>query len=416
MPLFASVLAGSNRLGAPLLCLLLLAGCPTTANDDDTVDDDDTADDDDAEPDLADQTFEPFEPWAEPLLDYIDALTAEYGASGFHYTVWDLALYEGRMYLGYGDADINSGRVFPTEARYFDDPEAPDLWAADVAVDEEMIEQYRRFPGDDGLYIAGLDATEDDLVGNAYNRHPDTDWVKSRTLEHALHVHDIALFGGDLYASGSGCTWDEYDAFQISSMLWHSADGGETFEVVEKMINPTSGDARWVRLLPLGGELYLFGYRTDTQYINDFIPYRFDGETLEPFEDMDRKLADNTWIVGDGLGLVSAISFPVFGDAVYASYLLAEGGGVEELDALGDATVMDAFGLGDGRWLLLVRDGTLYGDTPSEDHEILLTADFEDFHVLASYTGDTGPASLALWEDALHLGLQDGTIWRAVPR
>jgi hypothetical protein len=397
---------------------ILLAGCPTADGDDDDTTDATADDDTGGQPDddLEDTTFAPFEPWAEPLEDYIDALTAEYGGEGFHHSVWDLALYEQRLYLGYGDADINSGRIFPTEARYFEDPDDPGLVTSDFAVDEEMIEQYRHFEGDDGLYIAGLDATEDDLWGNAYNRHPDTAWLKSRTLEHALHVHDIALFGDDLYASGSGCTWDEYDAFQISSMLWHSSDGGETFEVVEKMQNPASGDARWVRLLPLGEELYLFGYRTDTQYINDFIPYRFDGETLEPFEEMDRKLADNTWVVGDGLGLVSAISLPVFGDAEYASYLLSEGGQVRELDAIGDTTVVDAFGLDDGRWLLLVREGTAHGDTLSSSHEILLTADFEQFHALASYDDDTAPTALALWDGALHLGLQDGTIWRAVPQ
>jgi len=403
--------------------LLGTPGCPSgddddsagTPGDDDTGDDD-TAGDDDSASGTGDDGFGEFALWSEPLTDYIEALTAEYGATGFYRSVWDLSVYLDRLYLGYGDADINSGRIFPTELRYFDDPGAPDDWTSDFAVDEEMVDQYRQFDGDDGLFISGLDATEDDLWGNAYNRHPDTGWVKSRTLEHALHVHDIALFGGDLYAVGSGCTWEEYDAFQISSMLWHSTDGGENYEVWEKLQHPDTGDARWVRLLPLGSEMYLFGYRTDTQYITEFIPYRFDGATLEPFDSMNRLWVFETYVVADGLGLVTGLNIPSFGDYTYEAYLLEEGGAVTEIGGMGDVTVVDAFGQEDGSWLVLARDGNLYGDPPGELHRVLLTHDFSSFEEIASYTGDSFASALASWQGSLYLGLEDGTIWRAEPR
>ncbi len=407
--------------------LLALNGCPSDGDDDDSTvvgDDDDQADDDDSGGDdddsaggLADTTFEEFGLWSEPLLDYVEAMIPEYGEGGFHTSVWDLTLYLDRMYFGYGDADINSGRVFPTELRYFTDPDDPDTWEVDFSVDEEMVEQYRQFDGDDGLYIAGLDATEDDLWGNAYNRHPDTEWFKSRTLEHALHVHDIALFDGDLYAVGSGCTWDEYDAFQISSMFWHSSDGGESFEVVEKLINPGQGDARWVRLLPVGDELYLFGYRTDTEYITDFLSYRYDGLELDSYSGMARMWVSDTHVIDATRGLAFALWVPAAGDYTYEAYILEEGGLVTEIEGMGDVTPLDAFPVGDGRWLLLVRDGNLYGDPAGEDHWIYLAdATFTDFTPLATYSGDPAPVSLAYWREVLYLGTDDGTVWRARPQ
>ena len=400
-----------------LAALSWLVGCPAEGDDsavpgdDDTEGDDDSAGDDDTTP-----TYGAFEAWAAPLDDYVEALTAEYGEDGFYRTVWDLAVYMDRLYFGYGDADINAGRIFPTELRYFTDPDDPSGWSSDFVVDEEMVEQYRQFDGDDGLYIAGLDATEDDLMGNAYNRHPAGDWLKSRTLEHALHVHDIALFDGSIYSVGSGCTWEEYDAFQISSMFWRSDDGGETFEVVEKLPNPQTGDARWTRMLPLGDELYLFGYRTDTEYINDFIPHRYDGEELEVFSEMERIWVLDSHVVGPSLGLLTAVYIPAAGDITFETYLLAEGGAVTQLDVLGEVTVVDVSPDETGGWLLLTREGNVYGEAPTDQHAILATTNFKEFAQVLTYTGEVPPSSLTAWNGALYLGRDDGTIWRAVSR
>ncbi len=394
-----------------LLVLVLAVGCPTTDDDDD-----DSAagdDDDDDAVDLSQLTFGEFDDWAEPLEDYIDALTAEYGGDGFHHSVWDLAVYEDRMYFGYGDADINSGRIFPIELRYFTDAGEPDGWVSEFAVDEEMVEQYRQFAGDDGLYIAGLDATEDDLMGNAYNRHPATDWVKSRTLEYALHVHDVAVWDGALYASGSGCTWDEYDAFTISSMFWTSTDGGENYEIVEKMIHPSVGDARFTRLLPLGDELYLFGHRTDGQYINEVIPHVYDGSDLTALPDLDNRWVWETWPVSDARGLVSAVKFG-FGSLTHLAYLLEPGGNTDDLAEFDEETLVDAFEVTPGQWILLAREGNVYGDPPGTAHRILHTTDFDDFHELTTFEADdTWPTSVGYFGGYLFLGLDDGEIWRA---
>jgi len=393
-----------------LALVLCLPGCPTGDDDDDSAADDD---DDDDGIDLTAVTFGEFDDWAEPIEDYIDALTSEYGGNGFHHSVWDLAVYQDRLYLGYGDADINSGRIFPTELRYFTDPDDPESWASEFAVDEEMVEQYRQFAGDDGLYIAGLDATEDDLMGNAYNRHPDTGWIKSRTLEYALHVHDAALWDGALYASGSGCTWDEYDAFTISSMFWTSTDGGETYEIVEKLIHPEVGDARWTRLLPLGDELYLFGHRTDGQYVNELIPHVYDGSELTELPDLDRKWVQESYPVSDELGLLSAIKLG-FGSLTHEALLLTPGGDADPIDELDEETLVDAFEVAPGQWILLARDGYVYGDAPGTTHRILFTTDFDDFHPLTEFEADDAwPTSIGYYGGYLYLGLDDGEIWRA---
>ncbi len=388
-----------------------LLGCPTGDDDDDDSTSGD--DDDDDGIDLTAVDFGEFDDWAEPIEDYIDALTAEYGGNGFHHSVWDLAVYQDRLYFGYGDADINSGRIFPTELRYFSDVDDPETWTSEFAVDEEMVEQYRQFSGDDGLYIAGLDATEDDLMGNAYNRHPDTDWVKSRTLEYALHVHDAALWQGTLYASGSGCTWDEYDAFTISSMFWTSTDGGETYEIVEKLIHPTVGDARWTRMLPMGDELYLFGHRTDGQYINEVIPFVYDGSDLTELPDLDSRWVWETWPVDDEHGLISAVKFG-FGSLTHETYLLEPGGAIDDLGEFEEETLVDAFEVAPGEWILLSREGHIYGDEPGTAHRVLFTDDFNDYHLLTTFEADDAwPVSVGYYGGYLFLGLDDGEIWRA---
>jgi len=94
-------------LSLSLSALLVLAGCPSDdpdddsapADDDASADDDDSAagDDDDSAGGLEDTVFEEFDPWSEPLLDYVEAMIPEYGEGGFYTHIWDLSLYMDRI-------------------------------------------------------------------------------------------------------------------------------------------------------------------------------------------------------------------------------------------------------------------------------------------------------------------------------
>jgi hypothetical protein len=151
----------------------------------------------DASPDagearLAGRTCGALGEWATPLTDYIAAGEAAVANGRFMRGVHDLAVFEDRLYVGYGDADVNLGRVIPIEVRAFrsdDDPTA----TAETATAEEQVEQFRAL--DDGLWIAGVDATEDAWLGNVYRRTAGP-WVKLRTVGNGVHVHDVAAWGG----------------------------------------------------------------------------------------------------------------------------------------------------------------------------------------------------------------------------
>lgn len=105
--------------------------------------------------------------WAEPLRDYLAVGERQTMGGAFLRAVQDLAVYDDRLYLGYGDANINLGRATPIEVRSFRDDGAAEA-AAEFRSDEEQLEQYRELDGD--LWIAGVDATEDAWLGNVYWR------------------------------------------------------------------------------------------------------------------------------------------------------------------------------------------------------------------------------------------------------
>ncbi|MFZ3102543.1 MAG: hypothetical protein WA131_01425 [Desulfitobacteriaceae bacterium] len=111
----------------------------------------------------------------------------------FAKNVWDMQVYNGRIYLGSGDCGKNSGA---TPVIYYDP--ATKNFATQFKVDEEQIDQYKVLNGK--LYIPGTDATESWDFGNFYTMDNDK-WTKFRTVPNANHVWDMAFFNGQLYAA-----------------------------------------------------------------------------------------------------------------------------------------------------------------------------------------------------------------------
>ena len=53
---------------------------------------------------IADQEFGAFEEWATPIADYIELGDGTQYASVYNKSITDLIVFDGRMWLGYGDA------------------------------------------------------------------------------------------------------------------------------------------------------------------------------------------------------------------------------------------------------------------------------------------------------------------------
>ena len=361
-----------------------------------------------ATPDISAMQFGPFEQWASPVQDYIEINTEVLGHTNFMFDIHAMTVFQDRLYFGYGDANLNLGHNTPIEIRYFTQPE-PDAWTFDFITDEEQLSRYRS----DGelLMIPGVDATEDGLMGNAYTMSASGDWYKSRTLQFGWHVHDIIRLGTDIYACGSGGTGDDYQNSTVNAFVWKSVDGGETFQIQVQSPHPEPpGDHRYVHLLKSSGQLYVFGYYSD-QYYSYGLAYRLVDGAVELWSEMLNFFVTNTIQVSDELGLVAGVKIA---DPLKAGVVLVTANGREDTDMLVGNTLLEGMPLGDGRAVLLYRQGDAHPgqvNGPWAFHVGLF--DQNQVTKLATLVGDIQAVSVAFWRDSLYLGLQDGTIWRS---
>jgi hypothetical protein len=397
------------------------AGGPPAA-----VADDASTDAGPADPRIAARRFGALQPWARPIDDYLAAGEAAHGAGGFLRGVHDIQPFDGRLFLGYGDANVNMGRLVPIEVRAFDDPARPTA-TAEFATDDEHVERYRRVGA--RLWIAGVDATEDAWLGNLYERPAGGSWTKHRTVRNGVHVHDVGAFDGAAWAVGSGATPDEWGAGDIHAHLWRTYDAGASIAVVARHHNGGAGDARWVRLLPVTGgaapALFVFGYTSDARGSIATLPHG----TVGPGEGAVTPLAaghplqyvfvTETDPLPDGAGLVRGVE-------AARTPLLAVTHHVTGRDAaapvahLAGRTVVDvSLHEETGELLVLSEDGDDYLSGLERSAWTLrleVTADVTDeraWSTLLEWQADVRPRSVAYWRGALYHGDDDGTVWRA---
>ena len=138
-------------------------------------------------------------------------------SEAFARNIWDLQAWDGRIYMGYGDAVVNTG---PTKVFAYDPVSGKVVH--ETTVDEEAIFSYRVFG--ERLYMPGVDAVG--LPDGAlYVR--DADGWTALHLDDVVHAFDVAvlpdrtcvvvqdtqdvLFGGAVLCSGDGgASWDRY--------------------------------------------------------------------------------------------------------------------------------------------------------------------------------------------------------------
>lgn len=136
----------------------------------------------------------------EPTVRIGNPTLARYPASGDARprSIWDLHVFDGRLYLAHGDYWNNRG---PT-----------DLWTYsgdgtnfvnEFVVPEEMIWDFFEYDGK--LFIPGYDARAVLTPSSVHildpERDPNPGWQTLSTLVDGVHSHDIALFQGTLFAS-----------------------------------------------------------------------------------------------------------------------------------------------------------------------------------------------------------------------
>ena len=166
-------------------------------------------------------------------------------------TPWDLALFNGRLYVGLGNAandgpTANAGPV-PVWAYALDQGR----WLQEATLSEEEISNF--VPHGKQLWITGADARGSWRWGNLYRRSSTGSlWWQDRRLPRLIHAYDLAWHQEAMVVAGNGpdavATGPATD--RHGSALAISRDGGRRWSVQRL--------AGWraTALLPLAGELF----------------------------------------------------------------------------------------------------------------------------------------------------------------
>ena len=169
--------------------------------------------------------------------------------------IYDLCLYEGRIYVGTGDMINNRG---PIKVWSFDNALDPVVFADEFTVDEEQVEIFRTY--DSTLFIPGMDARESWDFGNYYFKANST-WTKRRTIPYAVHVKDIAKYNNKL------CVLDMGGALAMGgangSRLMVSDDNGLTWSMITNQFIGEQYYTAFYNLLPFKEFLIFCGIVQD---------------------------------------------------------------------------------------------------------------------------------------------------------
>ena len=147
-------------------------------------------------------------------------------------TPWDLAFFDGRLYVGLGNSSNQgpSANAGPLPLLAYDLQQR--RWQREAVLPEEQISRF--LIARDQLWIAGEDPLESWRWGNLYRRRSrERFWWQQRRLPRFIHAHDLAVHQGRLLVAGNVSDAVAHGAPQDrhGSALALSVDDGKTWSV-----------------------------------------------------------------------------------------------------------------------------------------------------------------------------------------
>jgi hypothetical protein len=114
---------------------------------------------------------------------------------------WDLAAFDGRLYVGLGDYDNQgaSANAGPVPVYAYDPLSG--VFERQTTLDEEQIDRFYVFGPE--LLVPGTDPRQSWDLGNLYRRSLEGQWYKLRTLPRTIHTLALAQHDGRLFAGVS---------------------------------------------------------------------------------------------------------------------------------------------------------------------------------------------------------------------
>lgn len=150
------------------------------------------------------------------VTDRVVCLGQPFQGGAFARNVWDMQVFDGRVYIGSGNYLNNgpSANAGPVPVICYN-PQTGQF-VKEFSVDEEQIDIFKIIDG--RLVIPGTDARESWEYGNYYVLDNGR-WQKKRTIPGAVHVFDLASYQGRLYAAIE----------RNNNQFVASSDGGRTW-------------------------------------------------------------------------------------------------------------------------------------------------------------------------------------------
>ena len=191
--------------------------------------------------------------------------------------IQEMKIFENRLYLGFGDATINTG---PTDVLYYD--LSSNTFEKEYTVQDEAISQYCVVDGK--LAITGVDATEDWSYGNIYVKQ-DSGWVKHRTIPRGLHVFDL-VEQDSLWYAGTGSVF-ELTGEQLYAFggIFVSSDKGENWTLSYGTPSDANTVYRIKNLVMFQGGLYAFFYGYQGMLEED-VPEKYRVDLGDTYQDL----------------------------------------------------------------------------------------------------------------------------------
>ena len=187
--------------------------------------------------------------------------------------VWDVYVFNGKVYRGAGDYDKNSGK---TDLMAFNIAE--NCWEINGTADDEAIHRYVEIDGK--LYAPGIDSNDGDgqVTGNFYTLENNT-FKKVRNVPNGVHCFDMIGFDGKMFiATGTGKT---------QKVIAMSTDNGKSWNYLPiykdgNLIDASGHDQSWSRgyeFAEFGGKLYaMVSFKEASGYTQNIFVY--DGDKM----------------------------------------------------------------------------------------------------------------------------------------
>ncbi len=307
---------------------------------------------------------------------------------------WDMKLADGKLYVGAGDYDENTG---PVPLSWYDTQTGE--WTLDgYTVEEEAVVRFLTVDGQ--LTIPGTDAREGWEAANYYQLE-DGQWVKHRVLPEARHCFDLLEYDGRLFAA--------VGATPGSSPILISSDGGATFTNVPlcaqgDVIDTTNHTlVRCYYLFAQNGGLFgLVLLDGEQQSQHCIVRYNQAAQAFDVVGEADSSLLSGTAVGYRIAPFCSTVEWR--GINWFTNGTLKRFNGANYIE---DAGLLEDFVV----WDLLVYDDALYALTCCEDPQggkqvvVQKTTDGENFTQVLRFSAQKNPLSFETDGESFYIGM-----------